>query len=215
MPAFTGMTRFSNPLAQVSMKTRQTSTSAHAFTLVEMIVVIVVLSIIMAVALPRLTGSGNREFQQAADEVANLLMMYAQRDMLSPRPVGLYYNESIGQLLVMVNDEDDRFPGRAAEWYPDPTVPPVRLPDIVDPTSILVIADDELVDIRRWPLSHVPGQPRPTIEIQLATDDRAQTTSLYLPHYALAPRRSDDDHDMMTLRYPIDLDQAGRSREAW
>jgi len=197
------------------MKRALAKTSTCGFTLIEMIVVIIVLSIVMAIALPRLTSSGNREFDQAADEVANLLMMFAQRDSLSPRPVGLYYSESIGQVLIMVNDIDERYPDRPAEWYPDPTVPPVKLPDIVDPSSVLVFADDELVDIRQWPLSHTPGQPRPTIEIQFASEGRDLITSLYLPHYALAPRRSDDDGDMMTLRYPIDLDQAGRSREEW
>ena len=49
------------------------------FTLIEMIVVIIVMAIMASLTLPRLFGNDRRQFQHVADQVSDLLMMYAQR----------------------------------------------------------------------------------------------------------------------------------------
>ena len=67
---------------------------AHAgpgFTLVEMLVVIVIIALIFSMSIPRFAGRDRRTLQLAADQVADLLTMYAQRASLGQKPVGIWH----------------------------------------------------------------------------------------------------------------------------
>ncbi|MHC5113451.1 MAG: prepilin-type N-terminal cleavage/methylation domain-containing protein [Planctomycetota bacterium] len=181
------------------------------FTLLEVIVVISIIAVLATLAVPRLTGTARRTFDLTADKVGDLLLMFAQRDSLGQSPVGIRYDTDLRKLeLVTLRRYDDG----SSDWLVDRFVTPIELPDLIDEEQLAVYADGEWVDVRDFPLSHTPGETRPSIEIYLTTIDGAHETTVVLSPHAVAPRRSDRT-DLVARRAPIDLDGAGRSREDW
>jgi len=189
-------------------------TAPRGFTLLEVMVVVVILALLATITIPRFSGTTRREFELVTDRVADLLMMFAQRDSLGQKPVGLWYDETRRWLMLVVLDTDDSAPGREADWLTDPFVRPVKLPDVVDTDTLIVTADGEMAYIADYPLSHTPGETRPTIDIYFQSVDRMHSTTLVLEPHAVAPRRSDGS-GRLQARMPVDLDAAGRSREDW
>src|SRR5262245_48112392 len=98
----------------------------RGFTLIEMIVVVVILAIMAAMVVPRLGSSQRREFHLAIDQVSDLLTMYAQRESLGQKIVGLQYAGN--EVRMMVLDYDNSRPGSPATWHTDVYVEPVTLP---------------------------------------------------------------------------------------
>lgn len=185
--------------------------AARAFTLIEMMVVVIILALLFSMIIPRFAGSERRTLQTAADQVADLLLMYAQRASLDHRPVGVWYDADRRAIMLMIVDIDEQRPDAPADWRLDRLVTPVRLPATVE--LLEARADGEPVDLALWPISNRPGQQRPTIEITLGAFEHE--TTVMLAAHAIAPRRIDWDDDVPALRIPIDLDAEGRTREEW
>ena len=180
-----------------------------------MIVVIAVLAVVMAMTVPRLIGREGRVLQLAADRVADLLTMFAQREALSGRPVGIWHDTDRHQIVLLILDIDEAAPEEPAEWRPDRTVRPVPMPETVDvQRGITATVDGSPVDISQWPIATEPGKPRPRVEISLFDND-GRVKTIVLPSHALAPYLLDDPHAVLANRQPIDLDAAGRHREDW
>jgi prepilin-type N-terminal cleavage/methylation domain-containing protein len=182
------------------------------FTLLELMVVVVILAVMATLVVPRFTASTRRSFDLAVDQVADLLVVFAQRDNVGSAPVGLQLDPERRRLSVMVLHrlDDD---GNTAEWRTDALVPPVTLLDVLDLDALVVYADGEPVDVRTYPLAQTPGEDRPTIEIALRTHDEEHATMLRLLPHGVAPERLESL--AFASRTPIDLDGAGRSREDW
>ncbi|MDY7108385.1 MAG: type II secretion system protein [Planctomycetota bacterium] len=189
-------------------------TGSRGFTLLEVIVVVAILALLATLTVPRVTGMARREFDLTVDRVADLLMMFAHRDNLGQKPVGIMYDESRRALMLVVLDIDDPEQRHSATWQIDRYVDPVKLPDIVDATSLVATADGEMAYIADYPLSHTPGEARPTIEIYFQSYDGEYSSTLVLQPYDVAPKRLDRSRQAQA-RMPIDLDAAGRSREDW
>ncbi|MCP3905955.1 MAG: type II secretion system protein [Planctomycetes bacterium] len=187
------------------------SRSPRAFTLLEVLIVVVILAILATLAVPRLTGTTRRTFDLTVDRVADLLVMFAQRDALGQKPVGIRFDASRRELQLVTLE---RYDDGASDWWVDRFVIPVELPDVIDEERLGVYADGEWVDVREWPLHHTPGENRPSIEIVLASVDGEHETTIVLAPHDVAPRRS-DRAGTVAARTPIDLDGAGRSREDW
>ena len=185
--------------------------SSPAFTLIEMMVVLMILAVFATIAIPRVTGSAKRSFELAVDEVSDLLMMYAQRDRLSERPVGIQYDPTRKWLmLVVLQTEEDN----EARWVIDRFVNPVKLPPVVDTDAMVIYADQDPIDIINFPLTHQPGERRPALTVMLQGTEQEFQAMLQLAPHDLAPRRIDgDSYDV--ARQPIDLDATGRAREDW
>ena len=198
---------------------RKRSGSRVGFTLMELMVVIAVLAIVMSVAVPRLLGGDEREFQLAGDQVADLLTMYAQRTRVGTQPVALSqdYNRATGQveLMLMTLKEDDEERG-FSDWVIDRYVRPVRLPTVIEPEGLTVVVDGEVVDISEWPVTTTRGQNRPRIEIILRHRETPASITLTLASYAIGPDRRDSyGSSTGPGRETVDLDLAGRSRDTW
>lgn len=181
------------------------------FTLIEMIVVILIIAIMASFTLPRLVGNRDRNFELVADRIADLLTMFAQRENLSRRPIGLWEDTVNRRLALVVLDADANDPGRQSNWVVDRYVRPVTLPDDVAITDVQ--ADGEPVDIGQWPLQTVPGQNRPAVAIVL--EGPHDVITIALASHALAPKKVAGDAYHEYLGGPIDLDAAGRDREDW
>ena len=189
----------------------------RGFTLLEVTIVLVIVAIMAALAIPRLGSSDNQRYELAVEQVADLLMMYAQRESLSDNVVGLQhqFNERQGLnriALVVLEPSDD--PSRPAEWIRDPVVAPVDIPwSVVEGSRVRIRADGETIFTDEYPLANNVGEARASIEIDLPGTRRS--VSLILTPHALHARRIDRDVYELTVREPVDLDAAGRDREDW
>ena len=189
--------------------------SPRAFTLLEIIIVMAVLAIIMAMTVPRLLGREGRLLQLTADRVSDLLAMFAQRETLSGRPTAIWHDTERHLLVLLILDIDEAAPEEPAQWRPDRTVRPVRLPpSLFVQRGIAASVDGSPVDMSQWPIATEPGRPRPSIEISLYADD-GNVKTIALPSHALAPYQLDDAQAVVASRRPVDLDAAGRHREDW
>ena len=181
----------------------------------ELIIVIIVIAMIMSITIPRLVSHGRRELQVAADQLLDMLTMFAQREALSGRPVGIWHDADRHQIVLLILDIDEADPSEPAQWRPDRTVRPVPLPESVDvKRGVAATVDGRPVDISQWPIATEPGKPRPRVEVSLFDDD-GRVKTVVLPSHALAPYLLDDRRAVLALREPVDLDAAGRHREDW
>ena len=197
------------------MDTRGISVARRGFTLVEMILVIIVLSFMMAMLTPRLLQPRGRTLQLAAERVADLLTMFAQREALTGRPVGIWHDATRNWIVLMDLEADSARPGEPADWRPDRAAAPAKLPPNVSAErGVFVRADGRPVDIRQWALASEPGKPRPRIEIDLV-DDEGRSETIVLSPYAIAPYLLSDPRSARGAREPIDLDASGRWSEDW
>ncbi len=175
---------------------------------------VVLLALLSSLTVPRIFGTQKRVFQQTANQVADLMLMYAQRDRLGQKPVGLLYSETDNWLMLVVLSEDDAIQGIDPSWELDATVAPVKLPSFIEAGDLVVYTDGISVDIRDWPLANSPGRDLPTIEIELYGPD-GQLATVVLPSGAIAPDVYGFDQYPIPRAQAIDLDAIGRSREDW
>jgi prepilin-type N-terminal cleavage/methylation domain-containing protein len=197
----------------------------RAFTLLEIIVAVAIMALLATAIVPRLSGLGKRRFDLAVTQSADLIMMFAQRDMAGTTPVGIDLEvtrngERRLQLLVLTPPPGEPDATELTEWRRDAFVNPVTLPDAVDPGMIRLVVDGEEVDIASAPFTHVPGDRRPRIELLLGSIGGDRFGRITLPPYAIGPDiviGSDvrGGGGFGGGREPIDLDAAGRSREDW
>jgi prepilin-type N-terminal cleavage/methylation domain-containing protein len=187
-------------------------TNNRAFTLVEVLVVVVILVLLATMMVPRLLTNDIRIYRATCEEVADMLMMFAQRDALSQQPVGLFYDESAHQIQVRLYDIDPESNDPTPEWRRDRFIRPVQLPDFVE--LLEVREDHAIVDIRQWPLTSRPGQHRPWIEIVLGGPDDEMTSISLAPH-EVSPLVYSHSEQPPLIATPIDLNAAGRMREEW
>jgi type II secretory pathway pseudopilin PulG len=179
-----------------------------AFTLFEMIVVMVVLIVLLGLSAPRIIGSERRQFEQAVNALSDLLIMYAQREAIGQKPIALYYNVLTHSIELRVLDMLEGDPS-LADWRRDVAIPPVKLPDTVMVAEVL--ESGSALDSGEWVIYNTPGQPRPEIQITLQGNEGLAT--VVLPSFALAPYTLNESGG--GGRMPVDLDGTGRNREDW
>lgn len=185
----------------------------RCFTLVEMIVVMVILGLLMTMVVPQLTGNPRRQFMLTVDQVGDLLTMYAQRETLGQKVVGITHDGFDNSLVLMTLDSPDLADTTHGEWRRDLYVKPVRFPKFMNVSDVEIQADGERIDTSQIPLSNEPGKDRPTIQIALRSDK--ESAVLVLHPYSIAPEIITTTLNTSTGRDRIDLDAVGRSREDW
>lgn len=183
------------------------------FTLVEVLVVVVMMAILAGVIVPRLGTNERREFRLAVDQAADLLTMYAQRQSLGQKIVGLQQDLRSNSIQLLLLDYDNNNPGSPANWRRDVYVRSVKFPPFMRPEDVEIWADGDYIDTSSWPLSSELGQDRPSIEIVMS--GAGETARLVLAPYAVAPVNLSDLRDGAGIRERVDLDAEGRSREDW
>ncbi|MCI0364568.1 MAG: prepilin-type N-terminal cleavage/methylation domain-containing protein [Phycisphaerales bacterium] len=189
-------------------------TSRRGFTLVEVTVVVVILVIMASLIVPRFTGADKRTFKLAVDQVGDLLTMYAQRENLGQKIVGIYHDRGENSLKLMMIDSEAGGLDEYADWREDRFVRPVKLPSFMNESDVTIVADEQRYDAAgETPLTSMIGQQRPTIEITLRGAGESATLVLY-PH-SVAPVIFGTVENLGTIRSGVDLDTTGHSREDW
>lgn len=180
--------------------------------MIEMIIVCVIMAMLMSAIVYRMTSRQGRNFDTTVEQVGDLLMMYALRSEHGHQPVGLMIDPERSALMLM-RREGDASTGNQAMWKLDPMVGGVQFPEFMDIGELEVRVDGDQADLIDWPLSAMPGEDRPLIEIELHHENR--TVLLSLPPHALSPQRLEDGVQTAPSRAPEDLDTTGRWQEDW
>jgi prepilin-type N-terminal cleavage/methylation domain-containing protein len=200
----------------------------RAFTLIEVIVVIILLGVLAGVLLPRLGLNTSRAARTEAMALRDMLTVAAERDALAGASVALEYDAKEERFnLLTLRQVDDR-DAVTAQWRPDPLVTPVQM-------SLLAVrsaeADAKPLDIRRGFILDMAGDGlagggmggiRPSITIVLvprAMSNDARGVSASQWRIELAPESgaavaTSGDHPASPTRV-IDLDATGRSEDPW
>jgi general secretion pathway protein G len=178
--------------------------------LLEVTIVVVIIALLATLIVPRFSGTARREFRLLEEKVVDMLTMFAQREQLGRRPIGLQYDLDRRELMLVVLERGDRS-SRENEWLIDQYVKPVRFPRTVSLASVL--ADGDPVDVVDRPLVVVPGQERPTVTLALQGEQEISTITLSA--HAIVPRVTRAGDWSPDSVEPIDLDAAGRHREDW
>jgi len=183
----------------------------RAFTLIELIVVVVVLGIAAAAIVPKFTGTARQEADNAVDQVAELLRLFAYRQSLSAQQVALWRDGNDGRIHLLVMDSDPADPEALPAWRPDRFAAPVSLPMGVELVEIQ--NNDQRVDPTEWTIASVPGGERPKIAIRIV--GMGVDSTVALPQGSPSVVRVDADKPAPFAREPIDLSRAGRDFEPW
>ena len=189
------------------MSTHSTHTR-RAFTLLEMIVVVIVIGIMSALIIPRMGGTRYREYALTVERVNDVVLMFAHRLTTSKQAAALRFDPSSNrfELLAKVEEDGEYF------WGPDPLSKPVTLPTWLESDALSIFVDGEYVDTMQWPLTITPGVARPLIEVELNWEEHQSLISL--PAHAMGPNiwlNGEGNEPLM----PIDLDAIGQGREEW
>jgi prepilin-type N-terminal cleavage/methylation domain-containing protein len=190
----------------------------RGFTLIEVIVVTVLMAMLAIVLVSRLTGAANREFDLASERVSDLLLMFAMRSEFADEPVGILLDPERNSLrLVVRRGERGEFNDG---WEYDTSVQEIRLPTFIEGTSMEFSADGDSVDPADRPLTNLPGQPRPRIEVSMQSTDyrNPRSVQFILPSNSWRPIRMDSirNESIETIsRTPVDLDKSGSWQEDW
>jgi prepilin-type N-terminal cleavage/methylation domain-containing protein len=200
------------------MRTSRNRPRHTGFTLIEVIVVTVLMAMLAVVLVSRLTGGRSREFDLATEQVSDLMLMYAIRSEFADEPVGISMDLERNSLqLVIRRGERDEFNDG---WQPDRSVREVRLPEFLPVQAMEFLVEGDWVDPSDKPITNLPGQPRPSLEVTLQSDDprNPRSVRLTLNSCSLRPLKQDsmrNEPNSSVPRTAIDLDTSGRWQEDW
>ena len=184
---------------------------AAGFTLVEIVLVIAVLAIMAGFIVPRMGAVKRSEAQLAADEIEDLLRMFAYRNSVMTQQVGIWRRPEDGSIALMIRDIDPARDDDERIWQEDKLSVPVQLPLEVD--IVEVRSGDEWLDPGSFFVQTAPDGSRPSVEIRLAGPTGEFTLGLD-PH-ASAPRRTSPGGRDAESREPVDLNAEGMERLPW
>ncbi len=190
----------------------------RAFTLIEVILVTVMMAMLAVAVLVRFSGTEGRRFEVAIEQVGDLMLMFAVRSEFAEEPVGIASDPSRNSLRLMLRRRPDELSD--AQWVPDLSVKEIRLPDSVNVTNMEFMLDGDHVDPVQAPLTGIPGQPRPLMQVTVRSEDVRfpQEVVLTLSPTAWRPTLSGGTGGLQTndfLRTTEDLDNTGRWQEDW
>lgn len=183
----------------------------RAFTLIEVLIVLIIIAVVLGVAAPRLSAISGGKTRSAAQQTAAILSAVARREQLSSQPIALDFDLKTGRLVALSKrpTADGSFP----DWSADPLVASADL-SIAPPTAVM-LGDDSL-DASGFRIDLRSVSPRPTIRISLQGDDAIRPITVVLPAGRLTARiAAADEGPEVDGDVLVDLDAAGKGDEAW
>jgi type II secretory pathway pseudopilin PulG len=194
-------------------RARYPSRGRAAFTLIEAIVVVVIISVMAGVIVPRMVARDRSGVKREIEAVRSLLSAAAQRDVMTSQLVALHFDADTSTLSVLtLADEDEKKP-RGDDLWPwrvDRLIPSV----VLTKTSVVRSQADEVaLDEDEWLIELVRGVRRPDLLLELK-GDRDQLWSVYLPSKGAAAAAWRGDTDEIE-RVSYDLDAQGKESREW
>lgn len=194
------------------------------FTLIELLSVIIILSILAAIVVPRWINVGSRQSELEAAAVQRLLTIAAEKTTVSTVPMAVDYDGDKGQFTLWTQREDpkaadDTVGAARVRWQADPLVQPAML---VRNKLKQASADGQRLPQGKWRLAFSPGQPRPVLVLDLAPDksaDGPQWQVALMPDSTSATRAVTEG--AASARTPaaasrtVDLDDTGKGTQPW
>lgn len=187
----------------------------RAFTLIEVVIAIIIIAVMAAMIMPRLTRTVKGEHEAVVDRMQDLLSMYAFREGTSSQQIAIWQDPETGwfTLLTAQREQDGAHDGRPAvvEWVADRRLTPIALPRGMELAELLV--DGQSVTGTDWLIPTVPGGGRPAIEMRLVSD--AVDSLLRLDSNAIVPVRMDSGAEAPFQREARDMTEYGSRGEQW
>lgn len=192
-----------------------TGTIRRGFTLVELIVVTVILVVLASAIVPRFAGKIDRETEQAAKSLRDMLSTLATRQQLGGLPVELEYDgKTIRLLSLRVDGTFTDFDARRT-WQEDPLSSPLTL----DGQELVAVGvGPQALDAHSFRVDFRPGEMRPAVFVMLASKEAETAWRIELePGSTAAQLRETTRSDIgpVLVRGATDLDAAGMSEVAW
>lgn len=136
-----------------------------AFSMIEMVVVVVILGVLAMAVVPRMVSTRGREVQATAQRLADLLTIAARRDSLLSQRIAVEYDAREGQLRLMRLISPEPESGAAAVWKADALAPAA---DIGSSRVVEAWMDGSSLDPKQWRVELPQNQMRPAISMVLA-----------------------------------------------
>ena len=182
-----------------------------AFTMIELIVVIVMLGVLAGAVIPRMMRRSDREAEQNVRVLADLFSTAAARSAIAGQHVALWYDAAGDGKMWMETS-------RAASasdfetnpvWAPDPIVSEQRSDRV---TFVSGTVDGRALDTRKWTIEMVPGQERGMIVASFRDREGTRTWSVVLAPGSL---RAQVVEGATPLDESVDLDATGMGEVSW
>ena len=188
----------------------RTRRARNAFTLVEVILVVLILSLFAGLIIPRMAGLTSSKERLVVTSAADLLSAFAYRDSIVSGSAAIEYDGSNRNLFLLGARGGDNADDPLT-WQRDPLAPVIRVPDSID---IRALSDGELLPEARWSITARDDGTRP--EVQIEINGKKIEARVSLPTWAQGPYVVELD-SMITPKIPasIDLDATGQGRDTW
>lgn len=192
------------------MFSRKTN-SRPAFTMIELVVVVVMLGVLAGAVIPRMMRRSDREAEQNVRVLADLFSTAAARSSIAGQHVALWFDASGDGRMWM---ETSRVANTAdfesnPEWSPDPIVPEQRADRL---TFVSGSVDGRTLDTRKWTVDMVPGQERGMVVASFRDREGTRTWSIVLAPGSL---RAQVVEGATPLDEGVDLDATGMGEVSW
>lgn len=179
----------------------------RAFTIVEMIVVVVILGVLAAAMGPRVAVFLGRGVRGTAEEVAGVMSAAARRDTFTSQRVAVEGDGEGGRVRLVVFDP------ASGEWREDNLVPAA---DLGSARLDRVMLDTASLDPANWRVEFPQSQPRGTLTVVVSDAAGRETFVVRLGARAsravVTPGERGLHDDGAGV---IDLDATGRGDQAW
>lgn len=182
------------------------ATSRAAFSVIELIVVIVILGVLAGALVPRIAGWSRRDAQAAALRAADVLSAAARRETLSGQTVAVEYDPDHG-VRMLVNDPA----GGTDSWREDPLVPSVNLSGV---RLISAFEDTASLPVDRWRVVFRSAGPRAAVGIVLAAERTEERWRVDLPAGGTRAVVTKGDAAPQSIS-AMDLDADGKGDQPW
>ena len=195
---------------QQPLRTRRSERRRSAFSLVEVIIVVMILSVLSGLIIPRMVGIASSKERLVVTTAADLLSAFAYRDSIASGSAAIEYDDG-NRSLILLGARGGNMKNDPLTWQRDPLAPVVRFPEYID---IRALADEELLPETNWSITARDDGTRPTIQFQIRGKKIEATVSL--PRWAQSPYVVESDA-LAVPRLPdaIDLDATGQGRDTW
>jgi prepilin-type N-terminal cleavage/methylation domain-containing protein len=187
---------------------------ARAFTLIELVVVLIILGVVSGIIAPRLLSGSSRAAEADVRKVAELVSAAGRRDTMTSQQIAIDYDGTEFSLLVLrMPTAADAARGIPPTWVRDQLSMPVQLQDAV--LSSVSIDGAEL-DPSRFRIEFLQRGQRPSVVMLFGQTRGPATWTVSLSTGSFrANVFGGEDRDAAMDVTSIDLDLAGKGEEPW